>query len=116
MFDIGFPELMLVCIIVLLVTGPKRLPEAIRTFATWRRRLRRRIGRTKQRMRDEIGFDQIRAQLHEESVLEEIEAVKIELNDVAEDASFGLDELVKPVNESADPAHWPGMPPPDDKL
>ena len=115
MFDIGFPELMLVCIMVLLVLGPERLPEVVRTFATWRRRLNRRIAGVKQQIQDEIGLDQIRAQLHEESVLEEIKAVKIELNDVAKDASIGLDEPTKPAHEVADPTHWPGMPPPDDK-
>ncbi len=115
MFDIGFPELLLVCIVVLLVMGPERLPEVIRTFATCRRRLSRRIAGVKHQILDEIGLDQIRAQLHEESVLEEIRAVKIELNDVAKDASSSLGELEKPAHDSADPAHWPGMPPPDDK-
>jgi len=115
MFDIGFPELLLVCILVLLVMGPERLPEVIHTFTTWRRRLSHRIAGVKQQIQDEIGLDQIRAQLHEESVLEEIKAVKIELNDVAKDASSGLDELTKPAQEAADPAHWPGMPPPNDK-
>ena len=31
MFDISFPELVLVCVVALLVLGPERLPEALRT-------------------------------------------------------------------------------------
>ncbi|MCY3639500.1 MAG: Sec-independent protein translocase protein TatB, partial [Gammaproteobacteria bacterium] len=41
MFDIGFPELMLVAIVGLLVIGPNRLPEALRTLGLWLGRMRR---------------------------------------------------------------------------
>lgn len=40
MFDIGFGELLLVMVLALLVLGPKRLPVAIKTIATWVRTLR----------------------------------------------------------------------------
>ena len=35
MFDIGFPELVLVSIVALLVIGPDKLPAAVRTLALW---------------------------------------------------------------------------------
>ena len=35
MFDIGFAELLLVAVVGLLVIGPERLPEAIRTGSAW---------------------------------------------------------------------------------
>ena len=41
MFDIGFPELVLVAIVGLLVIGPERLPEALRTLGLWLGRMRR---------------------------------------------------------------------------
>ena len=31
MFDIGFPELLIVALVLLLVVGPERLPEVLRT-------------------------------------------------------------------------------------
>lgn len=40
MFDIGWPELMLVVVAALLVIGPKELPGAIRTVASVVRKLR----------------------------------------------------------------------------
>ena len=40
MFDIGFTELLLVGIVALLVLGPERLPEAIRSTSRLLHRLR----------------------------------------------------------------------------
>jgi sec-independent protein translocase protein TatB len=72
MFDIGFPELFLLCIIALLVLGPERMPEAVRTLGLWIGRLRRNFTRLKQEIEREVGMDEVRRQLHNESVLEEI--------------------------------------------
>ena len=41
MFEIGFGELVLVGVVALLVVGPERLPETIRTAHGWLNRLRR---------------------------------------------------------------------------
>jgi sec-independent protein translocase protein TatB len=109
MFDIGSPELLLVLIVTLLVIGPQRLPETIRTLARWWMGLKRSLSQTRAQIEEEIGFDRIRQQLDEEGVVEEIKAMSIELNSVAKDAGAGLKEAEKP----ADPSHWPGMPPPE---
>jgi sec-independent protein translocase protein TatB len=41
MFEIGFPELILIAVVGLLVIGPERLPEALRTLGLWLGRMRR---------------------------------------------------------------------------
>jgi len=41
MFDIGFPELIVVSIVALLVIGPDKLPETLRSLFLWVGRLRR---------------------------------------------------------------------------
>ncbi|MGB2260867.1 MAG: Sec-independent protein translocase protein TatB, partial [Porticoccaceae bacterium] len=41
MFDIGFSELLVIALITLIVMGPERLPETVRTISLW-------IGRLKQ--------------------------------------------------------------------
>ena len=63
MFDIGFPELILVSIVALLVLGPERLPEALRTLGLWLGRLRRSFNSVKTEIEREIGMDDIRRQL-----------------------------------------------------
>ena len=43
MFDIGGIELMVIAVVALLVIGPERLPEALRTLGLWFGRLRRTV-------------------------------------------------------------------------
>jgi sec-independent protein translocase protein TatB len=72
MFDIGFPELLLLSIVALIVLGPERMPEAVRTLGLWLGRLRRNFARIKAEVEREVGMDDVRRQLHNEAVLEEI--------------------------------------------
>ena len=72
MFDIGFSELLLVMVIGLLVLGPERLPGAIRGTSLWIGRLRRQFSQIRADIEREIGADEIRAQLHNESILEQL--------------------------------------------
>jgi sec-independent protein translocase protein TatB len=111
MFDIGSPELLIVAVVALLVLGPERLPEALRGLAGWWGRARRRIDETRQQLEDEIGFDRIRAQLHEEAVVDEIKSLDIQLKELSTGNGTGLTELAP--SDSSDPTRWPGMPPPD---
>ena len=73
MFDIGFPELLLVSVVALLVIGPDKLPETVRTVALWVGRIRRGLANIKAEIENEIGADEIRQQLHNESILAEVE-------------------------------------------
>jgi len=113
MFDIGSPEILTVAVIALLVLGPERLPEALRTMAQWWDRFQRSFARTRQQIEEEIGFDRIRQQLDEEGVMAEIKAVDIELNSLLNEAGSGLTELTGTRSDPRHPSHWPGMPPPD---
>jgi sec-independent protein translocase protein TatB len=79
MFDIGFPELLLLCIVALLVLGPERMPEAVRTLGLWAGRLRRSFTRLKTEIEREVGMDDVRRQLHNESVLDEIRRLESEV-------------------------------------
>ena len=79
MFDIGFPELVLVAIVGLLVIGPERLPEALRTLGLWLGRMRRSFHSVKAEIEKEIGMDEVRKQLHNEAVMEEMKRIEREV-------------------------------------
>ena len=79
MFDIGFPELVLVAIVGLLVIGPERLPEALRTLGLWLGRMRRSFHSVKTEIEKEIGMDEVRKQLHNEAVMEEMKRIEREV-------------------------------------
>ena len=78
MFDIGGLELLLVAIIGLLIVGPERLPEVLRSFGLWIGRLKRAFHAAKTEIEQEIGMDDIQRQLHNESVLKEIKRIETE--------------------------------------
>lgn len=96
MFDIGFPELLLVSVVALLVVGPDRLPEAIRTMALWIGRLRRSFANIKQEIENEIGADEIRAQLYNESIMQDIKKSRETLEDVTKEVT----DVIKQVDAS----------------
>ena len=79
MFDIGFSELALVCVIALLVLGPERMPQALRTLGLWFGRARRTFSSMKTEIEREIGMDDIRRQLHNEAVLDDIKRLERDL-------------------------------------
>jgi sec-independent protein translocase protein TatB len=76
MFDIGFLELIVIAVIALVVIGPKRLPETIRTIGLWVGRAKRAMNRAYQEMDRELGLDDIRRQLHNEEVMRSLEEHK----------------------------------------
>lgn len=72
MFDIGFLELLVIALITLVVMGPERLPEAIKTISLWIGRLKQQLAKTRQDIENEVGMDDIRHQLHNEQVLKDL--------------------------------------------
>ncbi len=88
MFDIGFPELMLVAIVGLLVIGPERLPEALRTLGLWLGRMRRSFTTVKTEVEKEIGMDEVRRQLHNEAVMDEMKRIERQVKDTAAAAAI----------------------------
>ena len=66
MFDIGFSELLIIAVLTLIVMGPERLPETVRTITLWLGRLRQFLSAARTEIEDEVGVDEIRRQLHNE--------------------------------------------------
>ena len=93
MFDIGFPELLLVSVVALLVVGPDRLPETIRTISLWVGRFRRSFANIKREIENEIGADEIRAQLYNESIMQDIEKSKESLEEVKKEVTEAIEQV-----------------------
>ena len=70
MFDIGLLELSLVMLVGLMVLGPARLPEVVRSLTKASRWLKKIITSTKKEMSENIGLDEIYQDLHNEEILE----------------------------------------------
>ncbi len=79
MFDIGFPELLILALIALIVLGPDRLPEAMRTLGLMFGRLRRSYLSARAEIEREVGMDEVRRQLHNESIMKEFKSIESEI-------------------------------------
>ncbi len=88
MFDIGFTELLVIGVVGLLVIGPDRLPETIRTAALWFGRLKRGLSRFREEFEEQIGADDIRRELRNESIMAELKKI--------EDDVGGLKDSINP--------------------
>jgi sec-independent protein translocase protein TatB len=102
MFDIGFAELLIIGVVALIVIGPERLPDAIRTLSAWVNRFRRGFNDIKQEVQQELHNDAIMRELREssESLRRETENLRKGFND----------SLNSPLNESPlnePPQHTP---------
>ena len=77
-------ELMLVVLVTLLVIGPERLPETMRTLGLWIGRLSRSFTAMKFEIEQEIGMDDVRRQLHNESVMAQMKQIEDEVKNSIE--------------------------------
>ena len=100
MFDVGFPELVLIAVVGLLVIGPERLPEALRTLGLMLGRMRRSFVSVKNEIEKEIGMDEVRRQLHNEAVMDEMKRIENEVRSSADAAA--IDDL------GSEPSPGPG--------
>lgn len=100
MFDIGFPELVLISIVALLVIGPEKLPETIRTISLWIGRLQRSFANIRREIETEIGADDIRAQLHNESIMKDLEETKNTIQQVHKEVQQDVNNTLKTADEN----------------
>ena len=96
MFNIHSTELLLVAIVALIVIGPEKLPMAIRTASLWIGRFRRSFHKVKSDIERELNADEIRRQLHNESVMAEIEEAKSNIEKTAKDTETKFKNIVAP--------------------
>ena len=73
MFDIGFFELLLVLLVGLVVLGPKRLPEAIKSISRSLLWLKKQVNRSKQEMAKAFGLNEIYQDSRNEEILKDLE-------------------------------------------
>ncbi|MCY4044786.1 MAG: Sec-independent protein translocase protein TatB [Cellvibrionales bacterium] len=81
MFDIGFAEVLIVFVLILLVFGPERLPEVIRTVALFVGRAKRQYRNIRNEVERGVGADEIRRELYNEEIMANLKAYEKELND-----------------------------------
>jgi len=91
MFDIGFSEILVIAVIALLVMGPERLPQALRTFALWFGRMRQKYRSVRNELENEMGIDDVRRQLHNENILKDLKEAKTDIEEAGNSIQTSID-------------------------
>ena len=106
MFDIGFAELIIIAVVSLLVIGPERLPEAVRTATLWLNRLKRGFNDIKREVQQELHNDAVMQELRKTG-----DQLRQEADGLGRDVRRSVDSLGKPaataVPEGPAPAEAP---------
>ena len=71
MFDIGLLELFLVVLVSLIILGPNRLPEIVKSSAKTLKWFKKTVENTKREISVNIGLDQIYQDIHNEEILKD---------------------------------------------
>lgn len=100
MFDISFIELLVVFVVALLVLGPEKLPGAVRTGALWIGRAKRSFGKVKAEIEQQINADDIRRQLHNESIMADIDKARKNADQLLKDTRKELDKTQDGINRA----------------
>src|SRR5690606_14200876 len=110
MFDVSFIELIVIFVVALLVLGPDKLPDAIRAGALWFGRAKRSFNKVKTEIEQQLNADEIRRQLHNEAILEEIEEARQRADQLVKDTQKQLDSTQQDINKAVQIANSPAIP------
>ena len=94
MFDIGFSELLVIAVITLIVMGPERLPETVRSISLWFGRMKQMIASARQELENEVGIDEIRRQLQNEKIMRDLDAAKENIETTITDTQAAIDKEI----------------------
>jgi sec-independent protein translocase protein TatB len=89
MFDVGFWELALIGLVMLIVVGPERLPKIARTAGLWLGRGRRMLSAVKSEIDREIKAEELKEILNKQARSNPLETI---LDDPADKPAAGASE------------------------
>ncbi|MBV7435338.1 Sec-independent protein translocase protein TatB [Cardiobacteriaceae bacterium TAE3-ERU3] len=107
MFDIGFWELATIAIIGIVVVGPERLPEVVRTVAAYVRKARRAFQDVKSDIERELDLDDIRRQMQEVDMEDHIKKLNQSVMDADRDVRKAVSRFDDDIRQSIDDLNDP---------
>lgn len=107
MFGIGGPELLIICVVALIVIGPKKLPEMLRSLGKGVAEFKRVGNEVKSTLDDEVNkaeADARKQEVEKELVRRKAEKAKMEAETAKAEAETAKAELEKAQAEAAAPS------------
>jgi|TARA_X000001036_G_scaffold152979_1_gene145275 sec-independent protein translocase protein TatB len=81
LFQIGFLEILIILILGLIIIGPTRLPEVIKSLLKFYRKIQKKFNSFKEDIEEDIGTDDIKKDVFNELRMEELEKTQDSNND-----------------------------------
>ena len=81
MFQIGFLEILIILILGLIIIGPTRLPEVIKSLLKFYRKIQKKFNSFKEDIEEDSGTDDIKKDVFNELIMEELEKTQDSNND-----------------------------------
>lgn len=106
MFDVSFSELALVLVVGLIVFGPEKLPEVVRTAGLWIGKMRRTFMQMRSEIEREIGVDELKRDLHNNSIMQNLKDVHNDLQRTRQELQnlpYDVSDVVQRANTPAPP-------------
>jgi sec-independent protein translocase protein TatB len=100
----SFVEIFVVIVVGLVVVGPKRLPEALRTGMLWYGRIKRSINDTKAEFEQQLGVDEIRRELHNDRIMESLRALEQSRDELKESVNSIGSEVTETIDAAVESA------------
>ena len=73
MFQVGFLEIAIILILGLIIIGPKRLPDLIKTILKFYKKVQKQIANLKNDLEEDIGTEEIKKDVFNEMRMEELD-------------------------------------------
>jgi sec-independent protein translocase protein TatB len=113
MFDFGWPEILVIAIVLIVVVGPKDLPRVLRSFGRTTAKLRGMAGEFRKQFDEalrEAELDDVKGLVNDARKLDPRNEIKKHLSPLEEagrDIRSGLDAAMKPTPAKSTPATEP---------
>ena len=73
MFQVGFLEIAIILILGLLIIGPQRLPDVVKTVLKFYKKVQKQISNLKSDLEEDIGTEEIKKDVFNEMRMEELD-------------------------------------------
>jgi sec-independent protein translocase protein TatB len=73
LFQVGFLEIAIILILGLIIIGPKRLPDLIKTILKFYKKVQKQISNLKNDLEEDIGTEEIKKDVFNEMRMEELD-------------------------------------------
>jgi sec-independent protein translocase protein TatB len=112
MFDVSFSELVLILIVGLVVFGPEKLPEVVRTVGLWLSKLRRSFNHIRSEIEREVGMEELKRDIHNQGIMDSLKEVHNDLRQTQQELNQLPYDMQNSIKSNATSAPAEPAPPP----